>query len=136
MYIIDREHYVQINPTLFMPSVPHRNKEEDWHAFSEVFSDEYWAAVRRQLGYEDDLFINSRAAAYFWANLTYYIYRFLDMENSLAVKLADSADKELEEEERAFLISEGLLVEDKRGRDQDDDYYKDAGFYRGDRRYD
>ncbi len=136
MYVVDREHHLTTTPKLFLPSVPHRNKDTDWHAFSEIFSDEYWISVRRQLGYEECLFVNERAADYFWANLTYYIYRFLDMVNSLAVKLADDADKELEEEERAFLISEGLLVENKKARSQDDEYYRDAGFYRGDRRYD
>lgn len=136
MYVLDREHYLTIAPTLYLPGVPHRNKDTDWHTFSEIFDDDYWTSVKKQLAYEEFLFVNERAADYFWSNLTYYIYRFLDMEHSLAVKLADAADKELEEEERAFLISEGLLVEEKKRRNPDDDYYKDAGFYRGDRRYD
>jgi len=136
MYVIDREHYLNASPKLIMPFIPHRNKQTDWEAFERLFSDGYWSMVRRQLGYDDCMFVIDSAVTYFWTNLTYYLYRFVVMEHSLAVKLADSAEKELEEEERAFLISEGLLVEDRKARSQDDDYYRDAGFYRGDRRYD
>jgi hypothetical protein len=136
MYVLDREFTRTDLPTLFIPEPKHRNKQSDFDMFSQDFSDDYWSYVRHMLSWNDELFINDKAASYFWANLTYYLYRFLSIGHSLKIEMADKLEREIDEEERAFLISEGLLVEDKKGKRQDDDYYRDAGFYRGDRRYD
>jgi hypothetical protein len=82
------------------------------------------------------MFLTERADAYFWANIGYFVYRFLNIEGSLIYQIVDEEERRMNEEERAFLISEGLLVPDKRPNASDDAYYRDAGFYRGDRRYD
>lgn len=136
MYVLDREFTRTDMPKLFIPEPTHRNQQSDFDMFARDFSDDYWAHVRHIIAWNDELFINDKAAGYYWANLTYYLYRFLSIDHSLKIELADKMERELEEEERAFLISEGLLVEDKKGKKLDDDYYRDAGFYRGDRRYD
>jgi hypothetical protein len=136
MYILDREFAKSDTPTLFIPEPMHRNKQSDFDMFAQAFSDDYWSYVKHKLSWQEELFINDKAARYFWMNLTYYLYRFLSIEHSLKIEMADKLERELDEEERAFLISEGLLVEDKRAQRQDDEYYRDAGFYRGDRRYD
>ncbi len=136
MYVLDREFTRTDLPTLFIPQPTHRNRQSDFDMFSRDFSDDYWSYVRHMLSWNDELFINDKAASYYWANLTYYLYRFLSIDHSLKIEMADKLERELDEEERAFLISEGLLVEDKKVKKHDDDYYRDAGFYRGDRRYD
>jgi hypothetical protein len=134
-YVIDREFKYSLTPKLYLPKAQHSGQQKHWELFERTFSDDYWAYVRGQLGHADDLFGCERAGLYFWGNLTYFIYRYLNMDNSLAIEILDKEDRDIEEEERAFLISEGLLIEDNRARRQDDEYYRDAGFYRGDRRY-
>jgi hypothetical protein len=137
MYVMDREFMKTDNPQLYIPQPTHRNRQTDFDMFARTFSEEHWSRVRHIISWTDELFINDKAASYFWSHLTYYLYRFLSIEHSLKIEMADKQERELAEEERAFLISEGLLVEDKKAhRRQDDEYYRDAGFYRGDRRYD
>ena len=136
MYVLDREFTKSDTPKLFIPEPTHRNQQSDFDMFVREFSDNYWSYVRHIIGWKDELFINDKAAGYYWSNLTYYLYRFVSIEHSLKIEMADKLEHQLNEEERAFLISEGLLVEDRRAQKQDDDYYRDAGFYRGDRRYD
>ena len=136
MYVMDREFTKTDMPKLYIPEPTHRNKQTDFDMFSREFSDDYWSYAQHIISWKEELFINDKAARYFWTNLTYYLYRFLSIDHSLKIEIADNLEREIVEEERAFLISEGLLVEDKKAKRQDDDYYRDAGFYRGDRRYD
>lgn len=133
-YVIDKEHTYDSSPQLRLSAA--EQGEEFWELFERVFDDEYWNYARHRLGFADNIFGCERAAAYFWANLTYFIWRYVDINKSVAIDLHKRDEREIDEEERAFLISEGLLVEDKRPKRQDDEYYRDAGFYRGDRRYD
>ncbi len=133
-YVVDREHSYEISPLLRMP--PAENGMTYWELFEREFSDEYWNYVKMRLAQTGGLFHCDQAAEYFWSNLTYFLWRYVDAGRSLAIELHLKQEREIDEEERAFLISEGLLVEDKRGNRQDDDYYREAGFYRGDRRYD
>jgi hypothetical protein len=135
-YVIDREHMAQVSPLLRIPKPEHRNKQADWELFERDYGDGYWAAARNKLGYADRMFLTERAGAYFWANIGYFVYRFINIDGSLIYELVDEEERKINEEERAFLISEGLLVEEKKPRGDDDAYYRDAGFYRGDRRYD
>ena len=137
-YVIDREHMAEVSPQLRIPKPEHRNRQADWELFERDYSVEHWSAGRKALQYADRMFLTERADAYFWANIGYFIYRFLNIEGSLIYTLVDEEEQKMNEEERAFLISEGLLVEEKKRKPNgaDDAYYRDAGFYRGDRRYD
>lgn len=137
IFTIDCEYAAAYSPTLNVPAAKHKGLLRDWEDFLHVFSDTRWSAVRRRVPHGETFFCELRAADYFYNNLTYFLYRFISIDKSPAIQLADSIERELDEEEKEFLISEGLWVEEKRGgRNDDDQYFRDTGFLRGDRRYD
>lgn len=146
-YVIDREFTYSTTPKLHIPAPTHNGQQKHWELFEKTFSDDYWTYVRSRLVHTDDMFNCELATEYFWANLTYFMYRFISLEHSVAIQMMNEEDRAIDEEERAFLISEGLIIDESRtrtrpdvrpsdvARRQDDEYYRDAGFYRGDRRY-
>ena len=135
-YVIDREHMAEVSPLLRIPKPEHRNTQADWELFERNYDERHWTNAKNKLMYADRMFLTERAATYFWTNLGYFVYRFTDISGSLIYQLVAEEEAKINEDERAFLISEGLLVEEKKPRGDDDAYYRDAGFYRGDRRYD
>lgn len=136
MFTINYEYRGSLAPTLRLPAAKHKGLLRDWEDFLHVFSDNCWVTVRRKMPHAETFFCERLATDYFYNNLTYFLYRFLSVDKSIAIQLANRREKELEEEEKEYLISEGLWVEEKRGRNEDDSYYRDAGIFRGDRRYD
>ena len=136
MFTVDCEYRASFAPTLRLPAAKHKGLLRDWEDFLHVFSDRCWAEVRRKMPHGETFFREQLAADYFYSNLSYFLYRFLSVDKSIAIQLANRREKELEEEEKEYLISEGLWVEEKRGRNEEDSYYRDAGIFRGDRRYD
>lgn len=137
IFTIDCEYAANYSPILNVPAAKHKGLQRDWEDFLHVFSDKCWSAVRKRMAHSNTFFCETCAADYFYNNLTYFLYRFISIDKSLAIQLADRKERELDEEEKEFLISEGLWVEEKRSaRNQDDQYFRDAGFFRGDRRYD
>jgi hypothetical protein len=136
LYIIHRRYKKEVSPVIVMPMVTHKGRMRYLEGFLGVFSDNYWLRVHGAMESSDEFFICERAADFFWCNLTYFLYRFLNVATSPAVAAVDQLERQLEDEEREYLIAEGLYVEEKKRRPHEDElYYQEAGFFRGDRRY-
>ncbi len=114
-YALDKQFYLYSCPELTMNGPQHRDLQKDRENYEKIFETaSYWNYMRSWA--DKDLFATLHASSYFWANLPFFVYRFIDMENSRYVKQYDDEDKQIEDEEVASLIEQGVLFMDKKGR--------------------
>ncbi len=114
-YMGDKEHFYNSCGILLVPPAVHRDLPKDRVFFIESFPDRMWMSIRKN--YEDEmLFATMNGTDYFWSNLQYWAYRFIDIETSKRIKLYDEAERLQEEEQIKKLIDDGVLTYNKRGQ--------------------
>ena len=114
-YTVDKQFYLYSSPELTMDGSQHRDLQKDRNNYEHEFDTNlYWNYMRSWA--DTDLFATLHASSYFWANLPYFVYRFIDMDQSPYVKKYDEEEAKIDEEEIEHLIEEGILYRDKKGR--------------------
>lgn len=114
-YTIDKQFYLYSSPDLTMDSPTHRDYQKDRDNYDRAFDiANYWTLIRSWA--DSMLFATLNASSYFWANLPFFIYRFIDIAHSPYINKYDEEEKKVEDEEIESLIEQGILFVDKRGR--------------------
>jgi hypothetical protein len=114
-YTVDQQFYLYSSPELTMNAPAHRNLQKDRENYDHAFKPEFWNTVKSWAD-RGEVFATLHASSYFWANLPYFVYRFIDMDQSPYVKNYDEEEAKIDEEEIEHLIEEGILYRDKKGR--------------------
>lgn len=117
-YTIDKEFYMYSSPYLTMDPPKHRDLQKDIENYEYTFNAlTYWNNMRSWADPENcQLFATIHASSYFWANLSYFVYRFIDITRSPFVNRYDEEEKKIEDEEIESLIEQGIMCLDKKGR--------------------
>ena len=118
-YTVDKEFYVHSSPYLTMDPPQHRDYQKDRDNYDYTFDAyTYWNSMCSWADHGpcNNLFATLNASSYFWANLPYFVYRFIDVTYSPFIMKYDEKDKMAEDEEIASLVEKGILFIDKKGR--------------------
>jgi hypothetical protein len=115
-YVVDREYFYESCPALVLPLPKHRNTQLDKDEYEYNFDYDFWDNMKKYYDKDNDLFYRERAAIFFWANISDFYYRQLDLVNSRIVKDYDERERLIDEAETEKLIFDGVLARDRKGR--------------------
>lgn len=115
-FTIDKEHGEHDGTRLIVPGPLHRNLEKDQNEYDDKFNNLEISRFYSTTFNDEALFKSSVARDYFWNNLSCFLYRIIDIENSPHIRKYDLEEERAKEEEIDRLLEDGFLKIDDHGR--------------------
>jgi hypothetical protein len=116
LYTIDKEYYYDNAHILIVPQALHRDEQIDRDNWDLTFDHNVWYKISQNDAWSEILH-SEFGKDFFWATLSQFIYRYIDVVNSPKVKAYDAEEAALEQAEYEWMVEQGLIVEKKKGGD-------------------